>query len=85
MRNISLADPDKYHKFRSPCSTEFWENVATRQVKYLFGISQTHIRLNLPQTIRDPKNAIDQCPISRAFDLEVPEQSVRAEKCDGLI
>lgn len=54
-------------------------------ILYLLRISQAHIRLYLPQTIRNPKDAIDQCPISRPLDFEVSEQSVRPEKRYGLV
>lgn len=59
--------------------------VQDRRIMYLLRISQAHIRLYLPQTIRNPKDAINQCPISRPLDFEVSEQSVRPEKCYGLV
>lgn len=53
--------------------------------QYLLRVSQAHTRLNLPQAIRNPKDTINQRPIGRALNLEVPKQSVRTKKRDGLI
>jgi hypothetical protein len=45
----------------------------------------THVRPNLPQTLTNPQNAINQQPIRRSLDLKVAKESVRAKQTEYLI
>ena len=49
------------------------------------GLPQAHPRLNLPQTLAHPQNAINKQSIRRPPDLEVAEECIRPEESKDLI
>jgi hypothetical protein len=44
-----------------------------------------HVRPNLPQTLTNPQNPINQQPIRRTLDLKIPEECIRPEQTQNLI
>jgi hypothetical protein len=48
-------------------------------------IPSRHPRSHLPQTLANPQDPINQQPVRRALDLEIPEERIRAEQAQHLV
>jgi len=51
----------------------------------LFSISHSHSRLDLPKTFAHKQDTIDEHPVGRALDLEIPKKDIGAKKGKDLI
>jgi hypothetical protein len=48
-------------------------------------VPRIHIRPNLPQTLTNPQDAIDQEPICWPLDLKIPEEGIGTEQVQDLV
>ena len=52
---------------------------------HLLSVPLPHITPDLPQTLADEQDAVNQEPIGWALDLEVPEESICAEEAQDFV
>ncbi len=53
--------------------------------RYLFRLLRRHPRLDLPQTLTNEQDPIDQQPVRRTLDFEIPEKRIGPKQRQYLI